>query len=118
MVAIINSSTSIYYSVMYNERKVSERQAVCLDAGYFPIDADRLTLKQKISRFRKLSWLNQRARATMINITLNFSPGESLSKNLLKEIAEEYLKKIGFAEQPYLLYQHFDAGHPHVHVRP
>src|SRR5690606_24486894 len=23
---------------------------------------------------------------------------------------------IGFGEQPYLLYQHFDAAHPHVHV--
>ena len=118
MVAIINSSTSIYYSVMYNERKVGDEQALCIDAGYFPIDADRLTLKQKLARFRKLSKLNQRAKATMINITLNFPPGENPSRDLLKEITEDYLRKIGFAEQPYLLYQHFDAGHPHVHVRP
>jgi hypothetical protein len=27
-----------------------------------------------------------------------------------------YLQKIGFANQPYLLYQHNDAGHPHVHI--
>src|SRR5205085_2574680 len=24
--------------------------------------------------------------------------------------------KIGFKEQPYLVYQHNDAGHPHVHI--
>jgi len=26
------------------------------------------------------------------------------------------MQKIGFGEQPYLVYQHFDAGHPHIHI--
>ena len=26
------------------------------------------------------------------------------------------MEKIGFGEQPYLTYQHFDAGHPHIHI--
>jgi hypothetical protein len=26
------------------------------------------------------------------------------------------MEKIGFGDQPYLVYQHHDAGHPHVHV--
>jgi len=26
------------------------------------------------------------------------------------------MDKIGFGNQPYLVYQHFDAGHPHIHV--
>ncbi|MGI8583448.1 MAG: relaxase/mobilization nuclease domain-containing protein [Chitinophagaceae bacterium] len=26
------------------------------------------------------------------------------------------MDKIGFAEQPYLVYQHLDAGHPHIHI--
>ena len=34
----------------------------------------------------------------------------------LKEISDTYLQKIGFKNQPYLLYQHNDAGHPHVHI--
>src|SRR4029079_6145587 len=32
------------------------------------------------------------------------------------EIASVYMEKIGFAEQPYLVYQHLDAGHPHIHI--
>jgi hypothetical protein len=31
-------------------------------------------------------------------------------------IAETYMSKIGFGEQPFLVYQHFDAGHPHLHI--
>ncbi len=26
------------------------------------------------------------------------------------------MNKIGFGDQPYLVYQHFDAGHPHIHI--
>src|SRR4051795_9469405 len=26
------------------------------------------------------------------------------------------MQKIGFGEQPYLVYQHHDAGHPHLHI--
>src|SRR5258708_20469301 len=26
------------------------------------------------------------------------------------------MERIGFENQPYLVYQHFDAGHPHIHV--
>jgi hypothetical protein len=26
------------------------------------------------------------------------------------------MEKIGFGSQPYLVYQHLDSGHPHVHI--
>ncbi len=26
------------------------------------------------------------------------------------------MSKIGFGDQPYLVYQHFDARHPHIHI--
>jgi hypothetical protein len=26
------------------------------------------------------------------------------------------MNKIGFGKQPYLVYQHHDAGHPHIHI--
>jgi hypothetical protein len=26
------------------------------------------------------------------------------------------MEKIGFGDQPYLVYQHHDSGHPHIHV--
>lgn len=31
-------------------------------------------------------------------------------------IVNTYMEKIGFGNQPYLVYQHHDAGHPHVHL--
>ena len=26
------------------------------------------------------------------------------------------MEQIGFGDQPYLVYQHNDAGHPHIHI--
>ncbi|MDI1304102.1 MAG: relaxase/mobilization nuclease domain-containing protein, partial [bacterium] len=41
---------------------------------------------------------------------------KGISKEKLMEIADTYMDKIGFTEQPYLVYQHHDAGHPHIHI--
>lgn len=51
-----------------------------------------------------------------VHISLNFHPGEKLTEETLKEIAHEYMERMGFGAQPYLVYQHFDAGHPHLHI--
>ena len=34
----------------------------------------------------------------------------------MEEIASVYMTKIGFGEQPFLIYSHHDAGHPHLHI--
>ncbi len=34
----------------------------------------------------------------------------------MKQIAMMYMKDIGFERQPYLVYRHKDAGHPHCHI--
>jgi len=51
-----------------------------------------------------------------VHISLNFDPYEKLNTAQLTQIAGHYMEKIGFGEQPYLVYQHMDAGHPHVHL--
>ncbi|RKE47136.1 relaxase/mobilization nuclease domain-containing protein [Sphingobacterium detergens] len=116
MVAVVHVASSLRRVLNYNEQKVKEGVATCIDAPYYLKDADRLTFNQKLGRLQKLADLNERTKVNAVHISLNFPPQESHSQELLKEIAGAYLQKIGFAEQPYLLYQHFDAGHPHVHI--
>jgi hypothetical protein len=33
-----------------------------------------------------------------------------------RKIADAYMKRIGFGAQPYIVYRHNDAGHPHIHI--
>jgi hypothetical protein len=116
MVAVIHSGSSLRSALNYNEKKVQQQSATCLAAVNYPIDADRLTFNQKLNRLQYQADLNTRTKVNCVHISLNFDPSEKLPEEQLKEIADVYLQKICFADQPYLLYQHNDAGHPHVHI--
>ncbi|WP_214226675.1 relaxase/mobilization nuclease domain-containing protein [Pedobacter sp. B4-66] len=116
MVSVIHNSGSIKKVLDYNEHKVKEGVATCLEAAYYLKDVDKLTFKEKLGRLQKLAALREGTKVNTVHISLNFDPSEKHSVEKLKEITASYLEKIGFAGQPYLLYQHFDAGHPHVHI--
>jgi hypothetical protein len=116
MVAVIKTSRSINSILNYNENKVKERVAECISAVNYPLALEKLSFTHKLNRFLKLSSLNENAKRNSVHISLNFDPSENHSKEKLIEIADAYMEKIGFGKQPYLVYQHHDAGHPHLHL--
>jgi hypothetical protein len=117
MVTVIKTGNSIHRIFNYNENKVRVGVAECIGAGNYPIDSDKMSLSMKLNRFMKQLELNENVKRNSVHISLNFHPSEShLSKEKLLEIAEIYMGKIGFGKQPYLVYQHHDAGHPHIHI--
>lgn len=116
MVAIVHNSGSLRNGLHYNENKVKQQIAECIHSMNYPKDTAWLSFKDKITRLEKLTALNQQTKINSVHISLNFDPSETLSRDQLKAIAEVYMQKIGFGEQPYLVYQHYDAGHPHLHI--
>lgn len=116
MVAVIHQGGSLREAVNYNERKVQRQVATLLDAGNYPKDPSDLTFKQRLSRLENRAKLNERVKVNHFHVSLNFAPSERIPKDVLKQIAALYLEKIGFASQPYLLYEHHDSGHPHLHA--
>jgi hypothetical protein len=116
MVAVIKTGHSINRILNYNENKIKEGKAECISAGNYPFDLEKISFTQKLNRLLKQALLNENVTRNSVHISLNFDPSEKVSKDKLKEISESYMQKIGFGEQPYLVYQHFDAGHPHIHI--
>jgi hypothetical protein len=116
MVAKITIPKSIEAALNYNEKKVQKGTAQCLYAGNYLNDVAKMNFYQKLNAFERLNSLNQRATTKTLHISLNFDPSEKLSENKLIEIASVYMDKIGFGEQPFLIYKHEDAGHPHIHI--
>src|SRR5438093_9026283 len=116
MVAVIKTGSSLHRIFNYNEQKVKQGVAECISAVNYPKDVELLTLNNKLNRLLKQAALNENVTRNSVHISINFDPSEKLSKDQLKEIADTYMKKIGFGEQPYLVYQHHDSGHPHLHI--
>ncbi|MFC0773464.1 relaxase/mobilization nuclease domain-containing protein [Terrimonas alba] len=116
MVAKITIPGSIQRALNYNEQKSKEGVADCIYAHNFLKEAEQLNFYEKLKRFESLMALNKRAATNTIHISLNFGLNEKIGREKLVEIATVYMEKIGFGAQPYLVYQHHDAGHPHVHI--
>lgn len=117
MVVRIKSPHSIQRALNYNEKKVQQGKAECIHAGNYLLNPAQMNFYQKMERLQDLISLNERAKkSNSLHISLNFDPSEKLTKQKLVEIAQVYMGKIGFAEQPYLVYQHHDSGHPHLHI--
>jgi len=77
---------------------------------------ERLSYDDKLRRFQRLNELNGRSQVKMFHATLNFSPKEMLSNQQLAAIADRYMQGLKMDNQPYLVYRHNDANHPHIHI--
>ncbi len=116
MVAVIKTGHSLNRILNYNEQKVTEGLAKCISAINYSIKVENLSVKYKLNRLQNQAALNENVTRNSVHISLNFDPSEKLSKKQLNEIAEIYMQKIGFGKQPYLVYQHHDAAHPHIYI--
>jgi hypothetical protein len=116
MVAKITVRKSIEAALNYNEKKVQKEKAICLHAANYLKEVKQMNFYQKLNGFERLNSLNERATTKTLHVSLNFSPTEKLQDDKLLKIAELYMNKIGFGEQPFLVYKHEDAGHPHIHI--
>ena len=116
MVAKITTPSTINAALNYNENKVAQGKAECLQAAGYLREVNDMNFYQKLEGFERLNKLNDRATTKTLHISLNFDPSEKLSNNKLIEIANQYMEMIGFGDQPFLVYKHKDAGHPHIHL--
>ncbi|RZJ90121.1 MAG: relaxase [Chryseobacterium sp.] len=116
MVARILTGKSIRGLINYNESKVILGTAIPILANRFGLDIEQLELRQKVSRFEHLTKLNSRVKTNAVHIMLNFDPTEMVPTEKLQMIAVDYMNGIGFDDQPFLVYKHEDANHPHMHI--
>lgn len=116
MVARILTGESIRGLINYNESRVSAGTVTPILASRFGLDIEQLELRHKVARFEHLTKLNSRVKTNAVHIMLNFHRSENLPVEKLQAIALDYMNRIGFGDQPFLVYKHDDASHPHIHI--
>ncbi|MGE7775241.1 relaxase/mobilization nuclease domain-containing protein [Chitinophaga sp. NPDC101104] len=97
---------------------MQEQKALCLSANGIGWNDTGLSALEKERFLLDITSRNQITEKNALHISLNFHPSEKdrLTDEMLREIASRYMEKIGFGDQPFLLYRHFDTHHPHVHI--
>ena len=116
MVTTIERPRNIRETIKYNEKKVTEGVAKLLVAEGFPLEKELLSFEDKLHYFRWHTAKNVRTKRNVLHIFLSFNPEDKIDSEKMARIAKDYMQGIGFGQQPYLLYQHNDAGHAHCHI--
>ena len=116
MHAVISYNTSIADVLSYHEEKVSEGKAELVSAGNFIREAADLDLREKRYHFDRLTALNDTIKKNILHVFMRFGQTEKVSNDTMAKVATDYLKGMGFGNQPFLVYRHMDTPVPHAHL--
>lgn len=60
--------------------------------------------------------LNSHVKKPVIHISLNPSPKDILSEEQMTVLAQEFMEKFGYGNQPYIVWLHEDINRKHMHI--
>jgi len=116
MFAKIGMTKSIRNTLRYHEEKIKNEKAELLSSNNFIKDSHQLNGSDKLDRFVQRISLNERVEKKVLHISLGFNKSEEISNEQMQVLARHYMTEMGFEKQPYLVYRHYDAAHPHCHI--
>ena len=119
MVANIRSGSSPGGALYYNKEKVDKDEAEVLlwQKMLEPYDkCGRLDIDACMESFMPYLEANRRTTNTVFHASLNPSPEDRLTDEQLRKIACEYMERMGYGEQPYIVFKHKDISREHLHI--
>jgi len=119
MIAKINTGSNLYGALAYNQEKVDEGLGKVLATNLVcePMDGC-FSVQTTAADFAR--WLpspeHLPTKKSVIHISLNPHPDDKLADNQLADIGREYMDRLGYGGQPYLIFKHEDIGRDHIHI--
>lgn len=117
MVAKINYGNSLYGALAYNGEKVIEGVAKILETNkvFSPADGTH-NISACMQDFMAYMPSHVLTKKPVIHISLNPHPDDTLTDEQFSAIAREYIEKMGYANQPFIVYKHEDIDRHHLHI--
>ena len=117
MVAKISVGSSLFGALSYNQNKVDEEQGkVLLSNRMFESEDGNFSIRRCMECFDMHLPADLKTEKPIIHISLNPHPDDVLSDSQLADIAKEYMDKLGYGNQPYMVYKHEDIARHHIHI--
>ncbi|WP_417203021.1 conjugal transfer protein MobB [Barnesiella intestinihominis] len=117
MVAKISVGNSLYGALAYNGEKINEAKGRLLTTNRIYNDGTgTMDIHRAMEDFLALMPVRSKVEKPVVHISLNPHPDDILTDTELQDIAREYLEKMGFGNQPYLVFKHEDIDRHHLHI--
>jgi hypothetical protein len=98
-------------ALRYNLDKVDRNVAEVLDHNFARVSARSIMKEIDLVRMHRPN-----LQKFFYHTSINFPPSENLSSEKMNLIGKEYLEMNGFTQHQYIMFRHFDAEHPHLHI--
>lgn len=98
-------------ALRYNLEKVQQNLAEVLDYSFVGTSEQVIMKEVRLVRVQRPN-----LRKYFYHTSLNFPPEEDISSDLMKQIGLDYLQEIGFDQHQFIMFRHYDADHPHLHI--
>ncbi|MXN90947.1 relaxase/mobilization nuclease domain-containing protein [Flavobacterium sp. Sd200] len=117
MVAKIGRGKSLFGALAYNMSKVNNNTATVL-AGQKIIESPdgTFTTAQISNSFQAYLVANRKTEKPVVHISLNPDPDDTVNNNDYKAIAKDYMAKMGYGKQPFIVFKHNDIERSHIHI--
>jgi len=117
MVIKILKAAGVYEGIRYNTRKIEKDKAELTKTENFGALEALGTLRPEdyIRYLELISAQNTRIKLPQFHAVLS-AKGKSFSKSQLTRVAGDWMKAMGYGDQPYLIIFHKDTQNNHVHI--
>ena len=117
MVAKISIGSSLYGAISYNGEKINEAKGRILGSNKVVIPPDgHVDVARMVEDFKSFMPKMGRTKKPVLHISLNPHPEDRLTDQDFEILAREYLDKLGFGKQPWVMYKHEDIDRHHIHI--
>lgn len=117
MVAKISFGSSLYGALAYNAEKIEQGEGKVLGANktYYNKEGT-FNIHTCMEDFTHYMPSHIKTQKPIVHISLNPHPDDKLTDGQLAAIATEYIERMGYGNQPFIIYKHEDIDRHHVHI--
>lgn len=117
MIAKIGRSGNLYGALAYNQLKVeNENGQILFGNKIIETASGHYSAAQLAQSFAPYLIANRNTEKHTLHISLNPDPKDIVSDDRYREIAEEYMKDMGYGQQPFVVFKHTDIDRSHIHI--
>ena len=117
MVAKISFGSSLYGALAYNGEKINKEEGKLLATNkIFDDCSGKTSIANALRDFQRYLSPHIRTEKPVVHISLNPHPDDVLTDMDMENIAREYLERMGYGNQPYMVYKHEDIDRHHMHL--
>ncbi|MFD2938483.1 conjugal transfer protein MobB [Flavobacterium notoginsengisoli] len=117
MIAKIGRGSSLYGALAYNYQKLEKESAQILFTQKIIQSPDCNYSLEQLSRSFELHLLaNRKTEKPILHISLNPDPKDNVSDTDFENMAQDYMRQMGYGNQPFVVFKHTDIDRTHIHI--